>query len=429
MVPSTVVIVKGNHGNLMSGQTAKELELLRMDDNQVVNHVSHITDKHPDLFKDVGKLTDYSVHLHVNPNVQPVGQSHRRIQFHQRKAVELELKRLESEDIIEKVVGPTPWVSQILVVPKPNSPGEIRICIDMRLPNQAIQRTRHITPTIDDLILDLNGAAVFSQLDLRSGYHQLELDEEPRQITTLSTQVGIRRYKRVFFGINCASELFQNAIAQVIDGIPDARNISDDIIVFGSTQCEHDRSIELVRQRLSERNLTVNQAKCAFNKTSIEYFGHVFSQKVEAVHKAGPPSDASEVCSLLGLATYTSRFIPDFATLTQPLRELTRADVSWRWNKGEQDALDKLKEHLASETTMSYFSLNRNTEIYTDASPVSLAAVLGNTMQPARTNHTSWRTQVAHSLRLNRGIHRSTEKLWQLCGVSNTSTYTSTAAK
>ena len=111
MGQSTVVIVKGNHGNLMSGQTAKELELLRVGDHQVVNHVSHITDKHPDLFKGVGKLTDYSVHLHVNPNVQPEAQAHRRIPFHQRKAVELELKRLESEDIIEKVVGPTPWVS------------------------------------------------------------------------------------------------------------------------------------------------------------------------------------------------------------------------------------------------------------------------------------------------------------------------------
>ena len=377
MVPSTVVIVKGNHGNLMNGQTAKELELLRMDDNQVVNHVSHITDKHPDLFKGVGKLTDYSVHLHVNPHVQPVAQSHRIMPLHQHKAVELDLKRLESEDIIEKVVSP------ILVVPKPNSPGEIRICIDMRLPNQAIQRTRHITPTIDDFIIDLNGAAVFSKLDLRSGYHQLELDEKSRQITTFSTRVGNRRYKRVFFGINCASELFQNAIAQVIDGIPGARNISDETIVFGSTQCEHDRSLELVLQRLGERNLTVNQAKCAFNKTSIEYFGHVFSakgisaspKKVEAVHKVGPPSDASEVRSLLGLATYTSRFIPDFATLTQPLRELIRADVSWCWNKDEQYALDKLKEHLTSETTMSYFSLNRNTEIYTDASPVGLAVV------------------------------------------------------
>ena len=89
----------------------------------------------------------------------------------------------------------------------------------------------------------------------------------------------MRQYKRVFFGINWSSELFQNAIAQVIDGIPGERNISDDIIVFGSTQCEHDRSLELVLRRLSERNLTVNQAKCAFNKTSIEYFGHVFSAK------------------------------------------------------------------------------------------------------------------------------------------------------
>ena len=153
-----------------------------------------------------------------------------------------------------------------------------------------------------------------------------------------------------------------------------------------TSSCSTARSVNTteVLSSYCERNLTVNQAKCAFNKTSIEYFGHEFSakwisaspKKVEAVHKAGPPSDASEVRSLLGLATYTPRFIPDFATLTLPLRELTRADVSWCWNKDEQDALDKLKEHLTSETTMAYFSLNRNTEIYADASPVGLAAVL-----------------------------------------------------
>ncbi|CAB4028566.1 Transposon Ty3-I Gag-Pol poly [Paramuricea clavata] len=103
---------------------------------------------------------------------------------------------MEKDDIIEKTEGPTPWVSPIVVVPKPKSPNDVRICVDMRAVNKAIQRERHITPTIDDVIADLNDAKVFSKLDLNQGYHQLELSEESRYVTTFSTQVGLRRYKR-----------------------------------------------------------------------------------------------------------------------------------------------------------------------------------------------------------------------------------------
>lgn len=90
-----------------------------------------------------------------------------------RKQVAAEIEKLEQQGIIEKVDGPTPWISPLVVIPKKN--GEIRLCVDMRMPNKAIQRERHPTPTVDDLINSLNGATVYSKLDLRSGYHQLSL--------------------------------------------------------------------------------------------------------------------------------------------------------------------------------------------------------------------------------------------------------------
>ena len=127
--------------------------------------------------------------------------------------MEKELERLENLDIIEKVTGPTPWVSPIVVVPK--SSGQVRLCVDMREANKAVTREKHLMPTIDDLVADLNGATVFSKLDLFSGYHQLELEPESRHITKVSTHVGLRRYKRLMFGINAASEIFQNAILQL----------------------------------------------------------------------------------------------------------------------------------------------------------------------------------------------------------------------
>jgi hypothetical protein len=110
----------------------------------------------------------------------------------------------------------------------------------MRQPNRAILRERHLTPTIDDLIHDLNVATVFSKIDLNSGYHQLELAPESRYITTFSTHRGLRSYTRLNFGTSSAAEVFQNAIQQVLSGIEGARNVSDDIIIFGTDQAAHD---------------------------------------------------------------------------------------------------------------------------------------------------------------------------------------------
>ena len=75
----------------------------------------------------------------------------------------------------------------------------------MREANQAIERKRHITPTIDDIIAKLNGAKVFSKLDMNCGYNQLMLDPESRDISCFSTHKGLFRFKRLFFGVNAAS--------------------------------------------------------------------------------------------------------------------------------------------------------------------------------------------------------------------------------
>jgi hypothetical protein len=94
-----------------------------------------LCNKNSDVFKGIGKLKDVKVKIHVDVNVKPVIQPHRRIPFHIRKQVEAELDRFEKLDIIEKVDGPTSWVSPIVVAPTPKNPNEIRLCVDMREPN------------------------------------------------------------------------------------------------------------------------------------------------------------------------------------------------------------------------------------------------------------------------------------------------------
>ena len=227
--------------------------------------------------------------------------------------------------------GPTEWISPAHAVPKPKQPGKLRLCVDIRAPNKAILRTRHIIPTIEDLVVDLNGAKYFSKLDMNQGYHQLELAPESRYITTFSTHRGLFRYKRLNFGMNCAAEIFDDVIRQTVSGIPGVVNRSDDIFVTGKTKDEHDSNLEKVLKRLMSKNLTLNFEKCEFGKEEIEFFGLHFSgkgvsptqAKVEAIKKAEPPSTPDEVSSFLGMVTYCSQFIPNAAAISEPLRSLT----------------------------------------------------------------------------------------------------------
>jgi hypothetical protein len=300
--------------------------------------------------------------------------------------MEDKLAELEEADMIEKVDGdaPTPWVSPIVTPPKPNNPNEIRLCVDMRGPNKAILRARHLTPTIEDVLSDLNGATRFSKLDLNQGYHQLELHPESRNITTFLTHIGLWRYKRLNFGISCASEIFQNEIRKVLNGLEGRLNVSDDILVYGKNETEHNERLMKVLERLEQKGLILNKTMCKIAQKSLTYLGYVFSEdgvapdpnKVDDVRSAPRPSNALELRSFLGLANYCSRFIQDFATITAPLRTLTRKEQIWKWKPEHEAAFKELKEVLTLSKVMSYFNPRWKTEILVDGSPVGLGAIL-----------------------------------------------------
>ena len=105
-------------------------------------------------------------------------------------------------------------------------------------------------PTLDKVILDLNGATIFSKVDPKSGYHQLVLSEDSRNITAFLTHMGLYRYKRLGFGINAAPEKFQEMIQTAISDLPNCKNISDDIIIYGKNRQEHDVAQHKLLQRL-----------------------------------------------------------------------------------------------------------------------------------------------------------------------------------
>ena len=166
----------------------------------------------------------------------------------------------------------------VVVVPKPKQ-DDIRICVDMRRVNQAIMLEHHLIPTTDEMLQEMSRSKVFSKLDLKWGYHQLELHPDSRNLTTFVTHAGLFRYKRLLFGINAASEIFQNEVRKVVQGIPGVANKSDDIIVHSATIQEHYESLRQLLERLKTAGLTLNWPKCELFKSELVFDGHKLSSK------------------------------------------------------------------------------------------------------------------------------------------------------
>ncbi len=383
----TIFVVPGNSGCLLSLSASKALGLVEIA-SHTVNNVSsgcgiqQFLKENPALTQGIGRYKAKRFKLHVNESKTPVVQKVRRLPFHTRAKVEKEINRLLDEGIIERADGPTTYVSPIVVVPKKD--GEVRVCTDMKCANEAIIRERHPLPTVDDLVDRLNGCTVFSKIDLKQGYLQLELEPESRHITTFVCHLGLFRSKRLSFGINSASEIFQKAVQDTICHVKQTINISDDIIIGGKDIKDHDNQVLKVLKALLKAGFTINLPKCRFRQSELDFFGLNFtsegirpdSSKIEALTKLKPPASVGEVHSLLGMLTYSSRFIPRFSTLTAPIRKLLKADVKFEWAVEQQKAFDSLMEILSRRPVLSYFDINKDTEIFVDASPVGVAGIL-----------------------------------------------------
>lgn len=212
-------VIQGRGEPLLSRKTAIELSVLRVTPNisTVTDVKSEIQRQYPKLFQGVGKLNTKQISLHIDESVVPVVQPLRRVPFHLREAVEKKIDQLLEIDIIERVEGPTPWVNPVVVAPKA-AEDDIRMCLDMRRGNAAIIRGRYLILTVDELLQGMNGSVAFSKLDLKWGYHQLELTPKSIGITTFAVHTGTFRYKRLIFGFSLASEQYQHEIAMALAG-------------------------------------------------------------------------------------------------------------------------------------------------------------------------------------------------------------------
>ena len=186
---------------LLDYSTATDLGIVPVRQAETVNtgncntvddsFVGQLKANYPSVFKGIGKLKNYKLKLHIDPSVTPVVQKVRRVPFSLKVKVTAKINELHEQDIIERVQGPTAWVHPIVVAPKAS--GDIRLCVDMQRANEAIILQRLPIPNIEEVLESLNESAVFSKLDLRWGFHQIQLDADSRDITAFATHGGIFR--------------------------------------------------------------------------------------------------------------------------------------------------------------------------------------------------------------------------------------------
>ena len=177
----------------------------------------------------------------------------------------------------------------------------------------------YIPSRVEDLFAILSGGCSFTKLNLAQAYQQIPLDESSKQYVTINTHKGLYRYNRLPFGVSAAPAIFQRTMENLLQGMPHVSIYLDDILVTGTSEADHLKTLDEVLNRLETAGLRLKQNKCAFLLPSVEYLGHRISakglqptdEKVRAIEKAPTPSNVSQLRSFNGLVNYYCKFLPN----------------------------------------------------------------------------------------------------------------------
>ena len=380
------IVLKNVKDNLLSFQLSQDLKLVQLLYQITSDDFKKKTiETFPELFSGkIGKLKNVHIELHIDNTIKSSVAAERRIPYHLKEKFEEAIDEMIKDDIIEPVIGEaTPFISEMVLVPKPNNPLQIRCTLDSRVINKCIKREHHSMPTVEDLKAKIVGAKVMSKLDIRGGYHHLEIHKKSRYITAFRSPRGIHRYKRMVMGISSAAEIFQREIEKLLEGLKGAMNLSDDIYVWGDSYEQHDNRLYIILEKLQSEGVGLNSEKCELRKTELDFFGMHFTsegvrvtdEKIKALRDAPIPKSKSELRSFLGIVSYCSQSIPKFADNSSLLRSMTHKHARMEWKQECIDQFEFLKNVLTTKC-LGYFDKDWCTILETDASPIGASSVL-----------------------------------------------------
>ncbi|EFA00130.1 Transposon Tf2-6 polyprotein-like Protein [Tribolium castaneum] len=222
---------------------------------------------------------------------------------------------------------------------------------------------------------------------MASGYFQVELHPDDREISAFSTPTGHYEFKRMAMGLRNAPSTWQRLMYSVFSGLVGLECLVylDDVIVFSSSNYkEHLERLKSVFDRLRQANLKLKPTKCNFLMREAKYLGHIISsegvktdpEKTKIVESYPVPKNPKGVRAFLGLCGFYRRFIPNFATIVKPLIQLTKKDIKYHWGKEQETAFKTLKQALVTPPILKYPDFRRPFIVATDASGIAISAIL-----------------------------------------------------
>ena len=324
------------------------------------------------------KIVEHSINTGDHP---PIKQASRRVPFAVRGEVTKMINNMLADNVVQE--SASPWASPIVLAKKKD--GSLRFCVDYRRLNAVTTKDVFPLPRIDDLLDKMRGKSVFSTLDAKTGYWQIQMGESSREKTAFITSEGLYEFQVMPFGLCNAPATFQRLMQRILRGLEDFCSVYiDDVIVFSSSIEEHLDHLQQIFARLRRVGLKLQPKKCIFGSQEVLYLGHLVSAKgiypnpakTKAVKEFPIPTNVKAVRRFLGLASYYRRFVPNFAKVASPLHALTRQDVPFQWTAQCQQAFERLKDLLTSPPVLAYPNFAAKFVLHTDASGEGLGAVL-----------------------------------------------------
>ena len=332
------------------------------------------------------KIVKHKIRL---SNPVPFKDRYRRIPPHQYEEVRKHLDEMVKVGAIRK--SQSPWASAVVLVRKKD--GSLRFCIDLRKLNERTIKDAYSLPRIEDSLDTLNGAILFSSIDLKSGYWQVELSEESIPYTAFTVgPLGFFECVRMPFGLTNAPATFQRLMETCLGDMHLNWCIIylDDVIVFSKDIPSHLERLRGVFTKLREAGLKLKPSKCEFFREKIHYLGHVVSKlgietdqtKIEAIRAWPRPQTVTDVRSFLGFTNYYRKFIRKYAQVAKPLNLLIAGDMANKkkakvtWGTECEEAFQTLKEICSNTPVLAYADYGREFILQTDASEKGLGGVL-----------------------------------------------------
>ena len=284
------------------------------------------------------------------------------------------IKDLVDKGVIKRVSEPTDWSSPAFFVPKPDN-KRVRLVTDYTSLNKWVKRPVHPFPSSRDIMQAIPASAkMFAKLDCVHGYFQLAIDEPSSFLTTFLLPSGRYRYLRAPMGLTASSDEWCFASDALIEGLPFARKIVDDILIWGEDLRTLIQRARVILLRCRTENVTISAKKFEMGEC-ISFAGFVIGAEgikpdpnmVASLTQFPRPANPTDVRSFLGLAQQLGHFVPDLAHMQTQMRGLTNKGVAWQWLQEHEDEFNNIKRVLTSPLVVQPFDPNLDTVLLTDA--------------------------------------------------------------